>query len=285
VLAKKTSQFSGRLALGTVLFCAVSLSDSAANPTTSPLNGRSHAAESVRLSASRFSVVYPKGLPGRQPALPSEAELEKLTVVLALKDGLLVPLSAHAPGAPTQTITVAEGAGKTRVFRGDALLAVSEVIVGELNRRGIYGVFASVDERDAKTEGRGPGGALRFVVSVAEVGTGKLDRGRRVIGSFAAQRGRAAAEGRSTGVSRPAQPIHRSARGCRGVRRGKARECGCQLCDPREAPFLRLLSDRQHGHGEQRGVALAVRRGIPAFCSPGTTLTRRSNTAFPFIRA
>jgi hypothetical protein len=132
----------------------------------------------VRLSASRFSVVYTKGLRGHQPTLPSEAELEKLTVVLAQKDGLLVPLSAAAPGAPTQTITLGEGAGKARMFRGDALLAVSEVIVGELNRRGVYGVFASVDERDAKTGGRGPGGALRFVVSVAEVGAGKTSRYR-----------------------------------------------------------------------------------------------------------
>jgi hemolysin activation/secretion protein len=39
-------------------------------------------------------------------------------------------------------------------------------------------VFAAVDERDAKTGGRGPGGELRFVVSVAEVGAGKTSRYR-----------------------------------------------------------------------------------------------------------
>ena len=132
----------------------------------------------MRLSASRFRVVYPEGLRDRQPALPSDAELEKLSVVLAQKDGMFVPLSAAAPGAPTQTIPLGEGAGKARMFRGDALVAVSDVIVGELNRRGIYGVYASVDERDAKTGGRGSGGALRFVVNVAEVGAGKTSRYR-----------------------------------------------------------------------------------------------------------
>ena len=82
------------------------------------------------MSAGRFRVVYPQGLRDRSPRLPSEAELERLTVVLAHKDGPFVPVAAAAPGAPTETITLGEAAGKARVFRGDALLAVSGVIVG-----------------------------------------------------------------------------------------------------------------------------------------------------------
>jgi hypothetical protein len=137
---------------------------------------RLNAAESMRLSARRFRVSYLHGLRERHPALPAEADFERLSVVLAKKEGAFVPVAAVAPGAPTETITLGERAGKARVFRGDALLAVSDMIVAELNRRGIYGVFAAVDERDAKTGARGPGGELRFVVSVAEVGLGKTSR-------------------------------------------------------------------------------------------------------------
>jgi hypothetical protein len=178
-MAPKTlSKFSGSLAVGTFLLCSGLLwkTELFANESTPYNVGRSRTAEAMRLSVERFRVLYSQGLHDRQPGLPSEAELEKLTVVLARKDGVFVPVAAAAPGTPTETIPLGERAGKARVFRGDALLAVSQVIVGELNRRGIYGVFAAVDERDAKTGGRGPGGDLRFVVTVSEVGAGKTSR-------------------------------------------------------------------------------------------------------------
>ncbi len=178
---QKLTRFSGRLALGALIFCGGNFWESElfANEPTAVTRGegsRSHAVESVRLSARRFRVVYPQGLSERQPGLPSEVDLERLTVVLAREDGLFVPVAAAAPGAPAETITLGAAAGKARVFRGDALLAVSGVIVGELNRRGIYGVFASVDERDVARGQSGTGGDVRFVVSVAEVGAGKTSR-------------------------------------------------------------------------------------------------------------
>jgi hypothetical protein len=175
--AKTLSQFSGRLAIGTVLFCGCTLGkpDLFANESTASVGSRAHAAESVELKARRFRVVFPDGLRDRQPGLPSEADLENLTVLLAQKGGLWVPVSAADPGAPTQTITLGAGA-RTQIYRGDALMAVSAVIVAELNRRGVYGVFASVDERDVARGKSGTGGDVRFVVSVAEVGAGKTSR-------------------------------------------------------------------------------------------------------------
>jgi hypothetical protein len=127
------------------------------------------------LKARRFRVVFPDGLRDRHAGLPSEAELENLTVVLAQKGGLWVPVSAADPGAPARTITLGVGAG-TQVYRGDALMAVIEVIEEELNRRGIHGVFASVDERDVARGKSGPGEDVRFVLRIAEVGAGKTSR-------------------------------------------------------------------------------------------------------------
>jgi hemolysin activation/secretion protein len=175
--AKTLSQFSGRLAIGTVLFCGSTLGKPGlfANESTASTGRRSRAAESVELKARRFRVVFPDGLLDRQPGLPSAADLENLTVLLAQKGGLWVPVSAADPGAPTQTITLGAGAG-TQIYRGDALMAVSAVIVAELNRRGVYGVFASVDERDVARGKSGTGGDVRFVVTVAEVGAGKTSR-------------------------------------------------------------------------------------------------------------
>jgi hypothetical protein len=125
----------------------------AAQPASTLEGSTSRAEESVFLSARRFSVVYPDGLRERHPELPSVEDLEQVVVVLAVKNGVFVSVGGAEPGVPTESRTLGESK-ESRMYRGDALLEISEAIVQVLNRRGIYGVFAEIDSRDL-VEGAG----------------------------------------------------------------------------------------------------------------------------------
>ncbi len=153
----------------------------AAKPTTPTGESTSRAVESIFLRASGFQVVYPVGLRDRHPGLPPEKELEQLVVTLGLKNGILIPVSAVDAGGSCE-MQVLGATGKSRVYRGDALLEISQSIVAALNRQGIYGVFAEVDSRDLVEGSAGglksKGGVGRFLVTVAEVGAAKTSRYR-----------------------------------------------------------------------------------------------------------
>ncbi|MEI6714107.1 MAG: ShlB/FhaC/HecB family hemolysin secretion/activation protein [Verrucomicrobiota bacterium] len=94
-------------------------------------------------NVSRFTFAYraPEGSEGVNADLPAVEEFSNLSVALVQDNGVF-----RAPKAGESTQSVALGGdGKTRKFGMSAIVAVSRVVVGQLNRRGIYGVLAMVD--------------------------------------------------------------------------------------------------------------------------------------------
>lgn len=96
---------------------------------------------------NRFRIRYTKEAATRHPELPSESELEKITVRLKQSQGVMVPLNKTQYQGETQTIPLSAG-GKTRKYTPEALLEAISCIVARLNKVGIYGVYVTVESQE-----------------------------------------------------------------------------------------------------------------------------------------
>jgi hypothetical protein len=154
-----------------------------AQNSPSDIPARESSSTAPAIAVDHFKVRYHGDILLRHPELPSEEELERLTVTLKEIAGTLVPATKSKVDSPQEVIALG-ASGTLRHYSAEALMEGVAAIVENINRRGFFGIFVNVESKDldAAPNEKDPtaedGHSLTFRIYVTEVGTAQSTRYR-----------------------------------------------------------------------------------------------------------